>query len=228
MNADQQNKLAMYLAVKAICDAAQAIWTPLAAFATHYTAFLAKTGLIQQLAAAQAADRTGAARDKAGIQETLADAVLTIGGALTAYATVKGDQTLKEKVDLSRYAFLRQRDVEMAGTADLIHSEASSRLALLAPYGVTQLLLDDLDDKIDAYSAIAEAPRAGIAGRKTLTTQLEQEFRKADVILRDILDRLALQFKTTAPTFHSDYTNARIIIDRPGGLPDPQPAPPNP
>lgn len=37
------------------------------------------------------------------------------------------------------------------------------------------------------------------------------------------------QYQATQPAFYADYTNARIIIiDRPGGLPDEEPQPPNP
>ncbi len=228
MNAIQENKLAMYLAVKTVCDANTAVWTPLAAFATNYAAWLAKVDLIRQLAAAQVADLTGAARDKAGIQQTLADATLVIAGALSAYAAVTTDQTLKAKIGFSRSTFLKQRDVEMTGTAELVHTEATARLAALADYGITTAKLDAFADQIDTYAAIAEAPRAGIAGRKTLTGQIVEEFRKADLILNDILDPLLQGFKTTHATFYSDYTNARIIIDRPGGLPAPAPQPPAP
>ncbi|HEY5892179.1 MAG TPA: hypothetical protein VIT91_03015 [Chthoniobacterales bacterium] len=102
-------------------------------------------------------------------------------------------------MNFSRSTFLNQRDVEMEGAAERIHSEATTRLASLADYGVTAAALEELEDDIDAYAAIAESPRIGIAGRKTITNQLAEEFRKAESILKDILDRLALQFKTTNP-----------------------------
>jgi len=228
MTAEQQNKLAMYLTVKGTCDPAQAIWSALPAFATNYTLFKGKAALIQQLAAAQAADLTGASRNKAGIQEILADSTLLVAGALTAYATVQNDQTLQARVDFTRRQFLKQRDVEMAGTAGMVHAEATSRLAALADYGLTTPLLEAFEEDIDTYSAIAEAPRTGIAGRKTITSQLAQEFSRSDILLRDILDRLILQFKAAHPAFVSDYSNARIIVDRPGGYADEEPAPATP
>lgn len=232
MNAPQENKLSMYLTVKAVCAPApiQTIWSPLTAFADNYAAFLLKIGLIQQLAAAQTADRTGASRDKAGIMESLADALMAVAGALTAYATVGNDQTLAAKVDFSRSTFLRLRDSEISGTAKMIHTEATGRLAALAPYGVTAPMLDGLQDEIDTYEIIVEAPRASVVGRKTVTTQIAEEFRKTDLLLENVLDRLMQQFKTTQPGFYRDYFNARIIIDRPGGLgrEEQPPQPPTP
>ena len=40
---------------------------------------------------------------------------------------------------------------------------------------------------------------------------------RADGILNNGLDNLMLRFEETQPDFFRDYTNARIIIDRPGG-----------
>lgn len=218
MNAPQENKLSMYLTVKTVCDGAAAVWTPIPAFATNYATFIAQVRLIQQLAAAQASDRSGATRNKSDITETLADSVLAVAGALTAFATVQNDETLKSRVDFPRSSFLGLRDVEMAGTAELVLAEATSRLPLLADYGLTAAKLATFEDQIDAYAAIAEAPRSGIAGRKTITAQIAEEFQKADAVLKDVLDRLLQQFKTSNPSFYNDYTNARTIVDRPGGL----------
>lgn len=208
----------MYLTVKSVCDGAAAIWSPLRAFASSYEAFLAQIELLQQYAAAQNADRTGVARNKTGIANVLADGVMAVAGALTAYATLQKDEALKGKVDFSRSSFLALRDVEIAGAAEAVLAEATSRLTALADYGLTAEKLATFDDQIEAYAAISEAPRAAIAGRKTITAQIAEKFEKSDELLKDVLDRLLQQFKASDATFYSDYMNARTIVDRPGGL----------
>lgn len=45
---------------------------------------------------------------------------------------------------------------------------------------------------------------------------IAETFQKADWLLDDVLDRLALQFQTSAPQFYSDYRNAHTIVDLPG------------
>lgn len=88
----------------------------------------------------------------------------------------------------------------------------------LADYGLNAAKLSAFENRIDTYASIAEAPRSSIAARKTLTAQIAEEVEKTDDLLKSVLDRLLQQFKTTHPNFFRDYFNARIIVDRPGGL----------
>ena len=75
-------------------------------------------------------------------------------------------------------------------------------------------VLEDLQEKIDAYAACISKPREAVATDKTLTKQIEKEFTAADALLTNGLDELILSFRSTAPTFYEDYRNARAVVNR--------------
>jgi flagellar hook-associated protein FlgK len=62
MNTKQQNKLAMYVAVKSVFDANNSVWQSLQAFADGYTDFTSHVTRIQTLELPQVTDSTGIAQ----------------------------------------------------------------------------------------------------------------------------------------------------------------------
>ena len=84
--------------------------------------------------------------------------------------------------------------------------------------------------KILARSRKVSAPVAiGASHAAKNAARVDEAFDRADGIVNNGLDNLMLQFEDTHPDFFRDYTNARIIIDRPGGHGNggtPPPAPP--
>ena len=76
-----------------------------------------------------------------------------------------------------------------------------------------EAVLEDLQAKIDDYAGCVTKPRQAIATNKTVTKQINSEFRAADRLLTNGLDGLSLKFKKSAPAFYQDYWNARRIVD---------------
>ena len=82
MTAKQENKLSMFLAVKAVCDRNTATIQTLQAFADGYTEFTTRVANIQTLAQNQSVDATGLAADKQQLRKTMADAAAVIALAV--------------------------------------------------------------------------------------------------------------------------------------------------
>ena len=79
MTAKQENKLSMFLAVKAVCDRNPATIATLPAFADGYTEFTTHVANIQTLAQNQSVDATGLAADKQQLRKDMATAAAIIG-----------------------------------------------------------------------------------------------------------------------------------------------------
>ncbi len=60
-------------------------------------------------------------------------------------------------------------------------------------------------------------PRVATVKLSTTTGAIKRQFKAIDDLLARVLDRLIVQFKTSAPDFFSDYQAARVIADRGGG-----------
>lgn len=220
----------MYLTVNELCNrpSYQPLWSGLAAFAANFNAFAGRVEIIQTLAKVQSTPREGITAEKAKVAGWLVDSTLEVAGAVKAYATVGNNLELLAKVDFSRTDMERLRDTETDDRAQLVHDVATKNLGSLGDYGITQLKLDNLQGRIDAYAAVVQSPRTARAEGRSITESLAESFRVADGILKNVLDPLMLQFKAGNPEFYAAYQAARVIIDQPGTHESPEetPAPP--
>jgi hypothetical protein len=229
MTAKQENKLSMYLAVKAVCDRNNSTWQTMQAFGDGYTEFGGHVQTIQTLSQSQSQATTGLATDKEQLRQAMAGATVEVAGAVSAYARKAKNNDLAARVSVSASSIMTGRDTLAADTARNVHTAATANLANLGSYGVTAAKLTALKAKIDAYAASISKPRDARASTKTVTEQMDGEFKAADAVLKDQMDKLVPQFKSANAAFVADYQNARIIVDSGGGGKKPAPpTPPNP
>ena len=137
MTAKQENKLSMFLAVKAVCDRNTATIQTLQAFADGYTEFTTRVANIQTLAQNQSVDATGLAADKQQLRKTMADAAAVIALAVNAYAKKVKNNDLAAQSAVTASDMTSGRDTAAADTARNVHAAATANLANLAAYGVT-------------------------------------------------------------------------------------------
>ncbi len=213
MTTKQQNKLAMYLAVKSLLDANNSIWQSLLAFADGYTDFSGHVTQIQTLELSQVTDSTGIAQDKKASKAAMATAAQQISAAVHAYAVKTKNNTLANETHFAVSDLTGERDADAIKDCQNVHDLANTNLASLAAYGITAAKLTALQANIDGFKAIVSKPRDNIVAGATVTQQLSDEFDAADETLSEILDGLIGQFAATNAKFVSDYNNARTIID---------------
>jgi hypothetical protein len=233
MTTKQQNKLAMYLAVKAVLDANNAVWQTLQAFADGYTGFDTQIGLIQTLAQGQNMDTSGIAQDKKASKFAMAQAAVGIASAVRAFAIKTKNNTLAGEVDFNQSDITSARDEDALANCQNIHDLANTNIASLGIFGVTAARLTTLQTAITAFSGLMGKPRQTIATGKTATQQLSDAFDAADLALDEELDNLIGQFTPANAKFVSDYQNARTIVDTAAShaspnQPAPAPTPPTP
>lgn len=213
----QENKLSMYATVIEVCNANNAVWSGLPAFANALTNFSNTVDAISNTRITQETILTGIAQDKAALREAMARLAERVGNAVVAYASVTNNNALRNKVSYSYSELIRGRDTISADRCRVIYTEATAIVGDLADYGVDAALLTELDAAIVAYTQIITSPRAALTTRKTSTAELKNLFKQADEVLKNQMDTLAKMFRDTAPTFYSNYLNARIIVDLRGG-----------
>lgn len=226
MNTKQENKLAMYLAVKAALDSNNATWQSLQAFADGYTDFTSHITRIQTLELSQVTDSSGIAVDKKASKTAMATAAQKISAAVHAYAVKTKNNTLATETNFSVSDLTGERDADAIKDCQNIHDVANTNLVSLAAYGVTAAKMTALQANIDGFKAIVSKPRDNIVAGATVTQQLSDEFDAADETLSEILDGLVVQFNDANPKFVSDYNNARIIVDRSASHVSPNPPTP--
>jgi hypothetical protein len=203
----------MFLAVQVICSDLIAVFSALPNFTDLFTLFNGVIKNIKSYSEAQALDYKGKTETKSVLRINLIDQTLEIVRRVVAYATVNNLYELKEKVNYNQSELKRLTDTELRTICQVIHKETTGVLTPLAPFGVTQAMLDDLQHTIDDYFAEITSPREGIISRKNATAALKEEFKKGNQLLWKGMDKLVEIIKTTDVESYKSYKNARIIVD---------------
>lgn len=213
MTSTQESKLNMYHAVINQGNANAAIIASVGALDDVFTTFKAKVSSIDTTAQLEAQVISGIATDKKTLKETLAQQTTGIAAAIYAYAVKTNNNTLKERANVNRSGLLRLKDDELAPACRNIHDDANANIAQLGDYGITAPMLVSFNTLIDQYVAKVPSPRNAASLRKTYATNLKTLFKDCDSILKNQMDKLAVQTKAAFPDFYTTYKNNRIIID---------------
>ena len=219
MDAPKRNKFAMAQAVNVVLTETdyQPIWQPTPGFVKLQGNLATEIGFITQNAPQTLRHKTGSAEDKEAARLALCKAALIIAGAVAAYAHETGNHELLVRVDTTLTLLTSGRGQDSYSKCEDIHSAATANLAALGDYGVAQAGLDNLQQLLDDYEELLPQPQVAIGSAKSAGQAIDASLDRMDGILNNGLDNLMLKYEDSNPDFYRDYTNARIIIDRPGG-----------
>lgn len=209
----QENKFSMYLATQAVLDNNNAVWAGTPAFVTAKGALDDAISGISKARQTQEKQTKGVTEDKSVAKEAAITKAVSVAAGTFAYASVTGNNTLKEQVNYSPTELRQSRDTILADRLRVIFNAASDNAAALVDYGIQAGDLTDLDALITAYEDVLEAPRTAIGERANATSELESLFDTADTILKEQLDKLVEIFKASALEFYNQYKSARVIVD---------------
>ena len=209
----QENKFSMYLAVRIVCNSYGIVWSEFVAYVKTFGDFETIISQIMETRLIQEGKTTGVAENKQKEEDEMINKTISIASAVFAYASVIGDNELKEKINYSPSKLKYSRDTILRDRCQLVHDETSKVIENLGDYGILAADLEELQQEIDDYAAIIAKPRTAIGTRATATAQLIELFKQGDDLLNSRLDKLTEQYKSNNPEFYISYKNARSIID---------------
>jgi hypothetical protein len=213
MTSRQEAKLNMYNAVVTYCQANNAIVASVPAFQTAFNDFQDIFSSILETAQLESQNITGVAMDKTQLRTTVVESTINVAAAVYAYAISTNNNTLKERVNYSLTELSHLKDELLGPTCMDISQAANDNIANLAPYNITAAVLTDLNANIGQYMLSVSGPRNAVTQRATYKTTIKNLFKDGDNILKNQMDKIALQFKTTNLEFYTTYFNNRIILD---------------
>lgn len=214
MNAKKEAKLSMYHSVIALCEDKAAIIALVPAFEISYNLFKALVTAIMA-AATQLAAQTGGLRiSKRVVKKQLAELCSSIAGLVYAYASVIHDDVLREAMHITSSDIYNAKDDETIEICNNVYTTANTNLAVLGDYGVTAPLLLLLQNTINDYADKAPKPVLNRSQRKALRAQMYALFDDGDVILKEQMDKLAVNYLSNGNAlFYGEYHAAREIMD---------------
>jgi hypothetical protein len=215
MTKDQEDTLNMYQATDSVLQSNNSVWTGNVEFSAAVDTLEDNIDTIGDLAEQQEEDNTGVTADKQVAREKLEKDTYTVGSIVVFYASDTNNRKLKKKVDFTKTELAYARDTALPRKSKAVHKAASDNAVALAAYGLTPLMITNLQSSIDAYVGKIDLPREALAETSAATEQLPGIYTATNKLLEEQLDKGMELYRETEPDFYTAYFNARIIVNSP-------------
>jgi hypothetical protein len=135
---------------------------------------------------------------------------LDLASKVRAYAIVKGDITLQDKVKINVSVIRRSSDNTLVLIFETVLDCAGEILAGLADYGVTEQTLNSGAGLLETFKSEMQNLSLSKIEQKQITVQLEKQFKTTDALLKPI-DAMVETMQQSDPVMYRLYWNARTI-----------------
>jgi hypothetical protein len=213
MDSRKEAKLSMYNVVLTHIEANNAIAASVPAFAAAATTLRTIYNNIVQAAQQETLAITGITIDKTEARLALCNEAAQIAAAIFAYASSISNNELKQQVNYPVSKLRNTNDELLIPVCNNISEIAIANQANLTTYGITATTISDFGTSIEDYQELIPNPRNAVSSRSAVRTSITNLFKESDAVLKNQMDKLALQFKTTEEEFYNTYKNNRIILD---------------
>ncbi len=211
MKLGQTNHLNMMEAVQQAFIDNTAFWTPNIAIGNAVADFTSCINSINTLSMVQQTSTTGVTQTKTDAKEAMADMAADIASAGRGYAHDTNNTNLFNLMSITKSDIIGTPDNDADDKAMGIYSALNPLIANLGNYGPTVQLMGILLGKINVFSSFLGVPQDTATTTVIATASLTQLFANADIILKNRLDNLMVQFKTSNPEFYNRYNQNRAI-----------------
>ncbi len=209
----QENQLNMFMSTEQVLNDNSTLWNSIPAIVTAVADFTTALNKLKDAVEVQQTPIVGFAKNKRNALLAMANFALQVKGGVMAYAEAVGDKALQESVNFSFTKLVSVSDTISAERCQVIKDVAQPIISQLNSYGITNAMLNQLQQLIDAYSALIPSTRIAIGKRKLATKNIALYTKQTSSILKSRMDKLMLQFTQSAREFYEQYISAREIID---------------
>jgi len=217
MTNKQESRLKMYLAVKDFLVQNDPLTKDLPEFPASYTELQDSINQIQLIDEQQKDVKTGIAKDKKELKNTLIYLAADNSGKVFAFATISKNKALMDEVNFSISDLGRMTDVAIKSYAEALHKKVEANIDALAKYGITVETQKVLEEALSAYNNSLAKPRVGIAEKRKATKQLAALFITSDAIVEKI-DAIIGIIRYNQVNFFNGYKTVRKLVDTNTGV----------
>lgn len=225
MTDSQSNNLDMYIVVNGFYTANQVLIDVVPARAAVFAELAQYIQSINTEIAGQSTNTTGVKLDKDAARDMLNTITMELISPAKAWAVFENNNTLTAEFDYSLSDIQAIKDDTMQGFCTHRLQLINNNIAAMADFGIDPASLVSWQAAIGAYTAILESPREAINRRHLKTKHLKVLFQETSALLHNQIDPLMVPFKSVEPEVFYGYKQARMIIDRGGRAPNPNPKP---
>ncbi len=213
MNRHQINELNMYDAVEQLLNASTGIWSSNTAMSATVATFISHVNAINANDTVQKTSSIGTTQTKETAKLDMAIAAVAIANAGKSYATATSNQVLFDAMNHAKNEILKASDTDADDISQNIHDNIQPYISNTTAYGATSASLTNLQNLINAFSALIGKPalQKSIVANATIT--LTQHFSAVNALLKNQLDGLMAQYQATNAVFYNQYHSVREIND---------------
>ncbi len=211
MTGKQKTKLAMYESVITHCDMNSSTITAIPVFETVLNELKELISTIHSKASEEQHNIKGLAVLKSAHRQQLIHAGLNLAGSVFVYATTINDEDLKRQFKLNYSELNRLKDASLGPACEFIIRTVIDLKNELTPFGISDANICAAQTALSEYEGSVMAPRNAINDRVAVSGSIKELFKSADQVLKDRMDRLAVQFNNIDVTFYETYKRTRSI-----------------
>lgn len=217
MDAKQESKLSMYIAVRDYLAKFLTIVNALPNFSTFYAALQNVIAQIQNAGESQGFNKSGNASGKSLAKDTLVTLAADTARKLKAFAKFTNNQVLLKEVDVSESDLKKLADTKLKNAAQGIYDRAQTNLASVTTYAVTAVTQTALQAAIVNFDKSIGQPRLGTTETSKATKQLVGLFKSGDATL-DNIDAAVEIIRLTQVDFYNGFKSSRRIVNTAAGI----------
>lgn len=211
MNKDQKKVFKMLRTVSSFLNKNQSIIQPNAPVLASKVIFDQKFAALNDNFLVQYQDNSGYALDKSNKRKLLEEKANALSIALTAYAGVTGNNSLKNECKFTVTTLKTVSAYKLIGIGTCLVLNLEQQIANLKPYGIEAKMLTDFKNAIDIFADSINKPADNIKIKRSATVALAKQFTDIRGFLKEHLDYTIKVLNTTNPSFVNLYFSARHI-----------------
>lgn len=216
MTDPQSNQLDMLLVLRDYYNAHKPAIDAVPILALNFPKIATNIAVINSNLAGQSANIKGVAQTKTNLRTNLNELTFNILNIARAWAVAEENATLAEEFYVTDSGLKKIKDDTMAAYCTHRYELVNDNLLAMADYGITAATMSTWQDAITDYDGAVATPREAVNTKSTHTDNLKTVFDDTMKLLKENIDPVMLNFKTSDVALYNGYVKARIIIDRKG------------
>jgi hypothetical protein len=214
-------------------------WDGLSALREIYDDFMKNYVKIKKLSDEQIKRPAALINAKNKLLNQLTEKVIPVANVLEVYLTGKNKKNYK-KVKISKNKLLKSKDSKILKKCELVLRNSrklfnkatkdaekvitATSKTNIKDYGLTEVMLNDLEDIFNKYKAESEQVGDKLKKEIKITEKILTLVKKNNKLLKKKLDKLMIIFESKDPEFYEIYQKSRGLI-MPGPVSNPNPTP---
>lgn len=213
----EENKLVMFKAVQAVLAKNQTAVSTIPAFVSSQEDFTTLINNITETDREFGTVTIGKVASKSDVQKTLRAALLSLKGALAAYASKSKNTELALLVKFTKSTLKELGDTDLENKAKTVLEIIEANKPALVAYGVDDEEITDFTGALVSFKTATTGTKSSFSEKSGARVSLTGLFKQGDAILKDELDNFILRMQKKHPDFYNAYKSARVIKNLGGG-----------